>query len=87
MEKKTVNLLEGQFQPNEAKEVINHLCNVQIEFYKLKYLQDLENSLNKGGAIERVEAVQAKKEMLKKYLSEAQSENASVKVSLEISYS
>ena len=87
MEKKTVNLLEGHFQPNEAKEVINYLCNGQMEFYKLKYLQDLENAPNKGGSIEGVEAVQAKKEMLKKYLSEVSSENASVKVSLEISYS
>lgn len=86
MKTKKMDLLEGQFSADEVKEVINNLYKGQMEYYKLRYLQDIERKDQGQQTLQELEALRQKKEILNKYFSETDKNlSSSVRVCLEIS--
>ena len=87
MKTKKIDLLDGNFSSEEVKEVINNLCNGQMEFYKLRYLQDIEQKEQAQQTAQEMESLREKKMALKNYLEAMNNNSSSVKVCLEITHS
>lgn len=87
MKTKKIDLLDGNFSAEEVKEVINNLYNGQMEFYKLRYLQDIEQKEQAQQVAQELESLREKKQALKNYLEAIHNNSSSVKVCLEITHS
>lgn len=86
--KQKVNLVEGEFTPSEAADVINDLINVKINFHKLQRLSECihDECAETGYTDGRVSELMNEKKIAKQFIREARAQGKNVRIngSLEI---
>ena len=85
-----VQLVEGNFSPSEASDIISSLIDVKVNFHKLQRLSWREGNENCNTRYPdgRIAELENERKVAKEFLQSARSERCSVKITgtLEISF-
>lgn len=75
-EKKEVKLIDGDFTPSQAFDILSALIDQKINYHKIENLQHWEKDHNNDPRPfqERIQKLEEEKELLKKYLSHLRKE-------------
>ncbi len=83
-----IRLIDGEFTPNEAADIINALLDKKINFHKLQRLALWEGNVNANCSFpnSRIQELEMEKSAFKNFLKEAREEGAmlTIKGNLEI---
>lgn len=84
-----IHLVNGEFTPSEACDIVNALLDQKINFHKLQRLAMWEGNINANASFpnSRIEELVAEKDKFKEYIRAAREEGAMLKIkgNLEIS--
>ncbi|XOV91246.1 MAG: hypothetical protein ACFHWX_13650 [Bacteroidota bacterium] len=84
--KSVQNLIKGDFNPDEAEEIIEHMINKKINFHECK---NFSNEIRFGEknlkSIERIQELKLSAKALKNLLYEARATNKRLRISSTIS--
>lgn len=85
-----VQLVDGNFTPSEASDIINSLIDEKINFHKLQRIRFTEQNIEANCSYPngRIEELIEEKKIAKEFLSLARKENRTVRINgiLEISF-
>lgn len=84
----SLQLISGEFTPQEAKEILMNLYNTKIKFHQVKNFSSQERLGHDDQiAIKRIADLQKQVEKLKDLLLQVQSENKNLAITSEINIS
>lgn len=84
-----VDLINGQFTPAEAAEILMHLMDKKINFHELKNFSELErNGKDNEASVRRIAELMEAKDILKSKIDEAKlkGKNLRINSSIDISF-
>lgn len=78
----TIKLIEGDFTPSEAADVINAVLNVKINFHKLQRLSRTEGNIDDDCEYDncRIEELLTSKENAKAFFKEIRQEGGKINI-------
>ena len=77
-----IRLVDGEFTPDETRDVVKSLLDEKINFHKLQRLALWEGDINANASfpIQRIAELEHEKEILKEFLKIAGKEGAMLKI-------
>ena len=85
-----IRLVDGEFTPSEACDIVNALLDQKINFHKLQRLAMWEGNINANASFpnHRIEELEAEKKRFKEYMRDARKQGAMVNIKgiLDISF-
>ncbi|MGB5693106.1 MAG: hypothetical protein WBM43_10920 [Flavobacteriaceae bacterium] len=85
-----IRLVDGEFTPSEACDIVNALLDQKINFHKIQRLSMWEGDINANASFpnSRIEELEAEKIRFKEYMKTAREDGSLVKIkgNLDISF-
>jgi len=80
-----LNLIQGDFSPTEAQEILSHLIDKKINFHELRqFSQDIRFGIKDEASKKRIAQLKDAKEQLSKIIEEAHAGGRSLKIKSSI---
>ncbi|SDG64320.1 hypothetical protein [Psychroflexus sediminis] len=79
---KKVKLVDGEFTPTQASDILNALIDQKINYHKIENLQHWEQNHNNDSKpfITRIQALEKEKEAVDRYISEIRKEGKKISI-------
>ncbi len=80
------DLIKGDFSPEDAAEIVNHLITKKIRFHEVRsFSNEIRLGETDASSVERVEQLKESRESLNKLIKQAQEQGKNLRVSSTIS--